>query len=80
MGSGLYRHSWTSLPKPFVSAQQLSERIVVTEGETAVLKCMDMRGQNPKSKFMNIETILHSCAVLTLCGPVIFFSKLFTDH
>jgi hypothetical protein len=26
VGSGLYRHSWTSLPKPFVSALRLSER------------------------------------------------------
>jgi hypothetical protein len=28
LGSGLYRCSWTSLPTPFVSVQQLSERTV----------------------------------------------------
>jgi len=28
MGSGLYRRSWTSLPTPFISARQLSERTV----------------------------------------------------
>jgi hypothetical protein len=28
MGSGLYRHSWTSLPAPFISAQRLPERTV----------------------------------------------------
>jgi hypothetical protein len=27
---GLYRHSWTSLPTPFTSAQQLSERTVLS--------------------------------------------------
>jgi hypothetical protein len=29
MGSGLYKSSWTSLPTPFVSAQQLSKHTVV---------------------------------------------------
>jgi hypothetical protein len=83
MRSGLYKRLWTSLPTPFISAQRLSERTVLSNSEGRLCNngCIGKAIRTTHSEFVSvalgIQHIMRKCHIddcgLNVCA---YFSRI----
>jgi hypothetical protein len=66
--TGLYRRSWTSLPTPFVSAQRLSERTVLSSLLRLGLPSRLLLSGFPIKTLYGAKKNILQCLKLTMCA------------